>query len=153
MRLNRLNELLEEAERHPVLLRMNLREIRDEIHNEHERAKTFEERGALLAIYKSVMDYVEAASDFEPGSLERFQKARRQDYCLFLVRECARPDGNADPVILEAVTSREIEAGRMAPDDELRLHALQFLEELRELERAYREGQRNPKEGRNWWPW
>jgi hypothetical protein len=146
-----LNELLEQAEKRPALLLVKLREIRDEIHNEHERAKTFEERGVLLAIYKSVMDYVEAARNFEPGGLERFKETRRQDYCLFLARECARPDGYVDPVMMEAVTSREIEAGRMAPDDELRVRALEALKELRELENTER--RRRQKEGRKWWPW
>jgi hypothetical protein len=146
-----LNELLEEAEKRPALLLLNLREIRDEIHNEHERAMSFGERGVLLAIYKSVMDYVEGASNFEPGGLEKFKKTRRQDYCLFLIRECVQPDGNVDPVMMEAVTSREIEAGRMAPDDELRVRTLEALEELRELQNA--EGRRKHREGRKWWPW
>lgn len=146
-----LDELLEAAEKFPHLLLVNLREIRDEIHNEHMRAKTFEGRGALLAIFKSVMDYVERASNFEPGGLEKFKETRRKDYCLFLARECLQPDGYVDPMMMEAVTRREVDAGRMAPDDELRVRALQILEELRELENA--QGRRKPKEGRKWWPW
>jgi hypothetical protein len=140
----RLNELLDEAEKRPALLLVNLREIRDEIHNEHKRAPTFGQRGALLAIYKSVMDYVEGASNFEPEGLEKFKKTRRQDYCLFLARECAQPDGNVDPVMMEAVTRREVDAGRMAEDDELRVLTLQTLENLRELENT--ESRRRQKE-------
>jgi hypothetical protein len=149
-----LGELLEEAKRHPALLLVNLRQIRDEIHNEHMRAKTFEERGELLAIFKSVMDYVERASNFEPGGPEKFKETRRKDYCLFLAREGReglRADGYVDPVMMEAVTRREVDAGRMAPDDQLRVRTLQALEELRELENT--QGQRKPEEGRKWWPW
>jgi hypothetical protein len=120
-----LSELLDDVGDRPGHLLTRWREIRDEIHDEHERAITFNERGVLLAIYQVVMDFVETQSSFSPKDLTAFKTARRQDYCLLLAREAVVEGGAVDPVRMEAVTRREVEAGRMAPDDELRKLALE----------------------------
>lgn len=53
------SELLQRLEAHPLDAPLDWRKIREEIHEEHERATTLEERVTLLAIHKAVMDEVE----------------------------------------------------------------------------------------------
>src|SRR5690348_2913967 len=60
-----------------------------------------------------------AEPQISSADLDRFLTMRRQAYNQMLVRE-ALVDGNVSPYALDAITRREIEAGRMAPDDELR---------------------------------
>jgi hypothetical protein len=91
--------------------------IREEIHDEYKQASTAD-REILLATYKAVMDSVER--HIGPADLETFRTTRRQDYNLLLVSECIVGEGDVSPEMLEAVTRREVAAGRMAADDELR---------------------------------
>jgi hypothetical protein len=93
--------------------------IRKEIHAEHERAITTADREALLTIHKIVMDTVERQIGAE--DLAEFRKIRRQDYRLLLIQEAIIGDnsGNINPQRMAAITRREVEAGRMAADDEL----------------------------------
>jgi hypothetical protein len=91
--------------------------IREEIRDEYKQASTAD-REILLAAYKAVMDRVER--HIGPADLETFRTARRRDYNLLLVSECIVGEGDATPETLEAVTRREVAAGRMAADDELR---------------------------------
>jgi hypothetical protein len=95
---------------------------RDDIHREFDKATTSEERGALLAIYTAMMNIVEKDL-IAPEGLEAFQKARYQDYCLFLAKE-SRDGDNVNSELLEKATKREIDAGRMSPDHNLRELAL-----------------------------
>jgi hypothetical protein len=92
--------------------------LRTEIVEEHARATSTEDRVTLLAVHKVLMDTVERGIRSE--DLESFKTTRRKEYCLFLIRETVRPDHNVDPQKLQEVTAREIKAGRMAPDDDLR---------------------------------
>jgi hypothetical protein len=98
---------------------MDLPRIRNDIHEEHERATTTADREALLSIFKRVMD--EAEPQIRAEDLEEFRKVRRQDYNLLLVREAVIGDdsGLINPQRLAAITRREVDAGRMSPDDEL----------------------------------
>jgi hypothetical protein len=94
------------------------RGCREDIHDHFDTASTSEQRGAVLAIFHAMMNIVEKnliASD----DLEKFRKARDQDYCLFIVKECTE-DGNVRPDLLEQATRREVEAGRMPQDHQLR---------------------------------
>ena len=91
--------------------------MRDDIHAAFERATTSEERAALLQMHRVLMDRVEP--HIQAADLAAFQTARRQDYCLLLVSE-ARAGDQVSPHLLEVVTRREIAAGRMSSDDELR---------------------------------
>jgi hypothetical protein len=98
------------------------RGCREDIRDEFDKASTSEQRGALLAIFHAMMNIVEKnliASD----DLEKFRKARDQDYCLLLVKECTK-DANVRPDLLEQATKREVEAGRMSQDHQLRQLAL-----------------------------
>ena len=95
----------------------NWREIIEEINNEFGRAKTEDSRAALLATFKATMDIVE--SQVAPEQLSGFQDARWKHYNSFIVQE-ALVGQNVCVETLHAITGREVDAGRMAPDHELR---------------------------------
>jgi hypothetical protein len=99
-------------------------EIRAEIHFEYDYASPAD-RLTLLKIHASVMDAVER--QLAPADLKTFRTARRLDYNLLLMSECVLGDGNVSFEALEVVTRREVKAGRMAPNDEMRRMALQGL--------------------------
>jgi hypothetical protein len=128
-----LRELLEDAKERPNRLLIRWREVRQEIRNEHKRARTFDERGVLLGIYKSVMDFVEATANFSPEALEIFKTERRQYYCLLLATEVVAEGGNVDPMKMKAVMRREIEAGRIASNNEFEKCTLDAVNKLRKL--------------------
>jgi hypothetical protein len=115
-----VSELLQRLQALPFGVPWDWRQIRKDIHDEHDRATTTADRVALLAIYKSAMDAVERNADFTPEDMERFKKARRQDYNLLLIREAmiGKTDGNINPQKIGEITRREVESGRMAPDDD-----------------------------------
>ena len=95
----------------------NCQEIIKEINNEFGQAKTEDSRTALLATFKATMDIVE--STVAPEELSIFQDARRKHYNSFIVQE-ALVGENVCVEILYAITGREVNAGRMAPDHALR---------------------------------
>lgn len=95
----------------------NTNEILAQISDEFESAKTEEMRVTLLELFKTTMDIVERNT--APEDLEQFKTARSQFYNLLLTRE-ALVGETPSPEMLDAVTQREVAAGRMAPDDELR---------------------------------
>lgn len=110
------NKILARLKAAPVGSPLDWKQVRDEISDEYENAGT-DERVTLLKIYTAVMDAAERG--IRPADLDQFRTARRQDYSRLLVSECL-VDGNVSPQALAVVTSREVEAGRMKPDDELR---------------------------------
>ena len=67
------------------------------------------------------MDLVER--NIGPDDLPLFRETRLKDYRLLLVREALIGE-NVCVETLDAITRREIEAGRMTPDDELRVVAV-----------------------------
>lgn len=93
------------------------RDIRDNIHNEFKQASTSEERVFLLEAHKILNDLLER-NLHEPEKIKMFQGARLQDYHLLIVQECL-VGTNVSPTALDAVTQREVAAGRMTLDDEL----------------------------------
>jgi hypothetical protein len=98
------------------------RGCREDIHDEFDKASTSAQRGMLLAMYHAMMNIVEK-NLIAPDDLEKFRKTRDQDYCLLLARECTN-DANVRPDLLEQATRREVEAGRMPQDHQLRQLAL-----------------------------
>jgi hypothetical protein len=106
----------------PIGAPMEFKKIRDEIHEEHQRATTTEERVILLRIFTDVMDKVERRG-LSLMSWNNYAH-RLQDYRLLLIRESLIGE-NVNPDILFEVTEREIAAGRMAPDDDLRQTAVE----------------------------
>ncbi|GEM_PF-2477738 len=112
--------------------------IRDEIHAEHDRAATTQERETLLSVYKTVMDAVER--QMRPEDLEKFRKTRSEDYNLLLIKEATIGDhsGNINPQRMAAITRREVTAGRMSPDNELHKLAVAGAAVLTSQTKAYR---------------
>ena len=117
-----VSDLIERLQALPIGVPMDLPKIRTEIDAEFKRARTTAEREALLTIFKAVMDAAER--QIKAQDLEEFNKLRRKDYSLLLIQEAVMPDGNVDPQKLEDITRREVEAGRMALDDDFRKFAM-----------------------------
>src|SRR5262249_4552906 len=88
----------------------------EEINNEFGRVRTEESRSAVLATFNATMDIVETMVASE--DLQTFHDARQKHYKSFLVQE-SLVGGQVCVETLCAVTQREIDAGRMAPDDNL----------------------------------
>lgn len=80
---------------------------------EFRRAESFENRGALLQVFTSVMDIVE--SQLSGEDLEKFRGAREHHYKVLLTQESV-VKGNVCVETMYQVTTREIAAGRMPPD-------------------------------------
>ena len=96
---------------------MHLAEIRSDIHPEFKYATTDEERGVILAIHKTVMDHAER--HIGPADIAAFRKVRTEDYNLLLISESLVGE-NVSPELLERATRREVAAGRMSADNDLR---------------------------------
>jgi hypothetical protein len=101
--------------------------FRKETVEHFERATSTPEQVAVLRVYKALMDEIEQAPGTSPEDLATINEARRNEYHLMLIAEGARPDGLLDPQKMEEITRREIEAGRMAPDDGLRQDTVRAL--------------------------
>jgi hypothetical protein len=82
------------------------------IHEAAERANREDERVALLAAHKAVMDIAESAG-VHADDLGAFRTARRQDYNVLVINECMVGDTVCTDTAY-SVTRREIAAGRMA---------------------------------------
>ncbi len=100
---------------------LNIREIRDDISAAKEHATTEKEHVHLLELFKIVMDCTERQLEEKaiPDDLASFRKIRDQDYCRLLILECLQGT-NVNSELLEQVTRREVEGGRMSPDHNLR---------------------------------
>ncbi len=74
----------------------------------------------MLGIHKALMDAVERGAGFTAEDMEKFKETRRGDYNLLLIREAmiGETDGNINPQKMGEITRREVESGRMAPDDD-----------------------------------
>lgn len=109
----RLRQLLDA----PGAPAVNWREIAEEINVEWETAATTDQRVALLTVFKATMDIAETI--IAPSSLEAFRDARHRHYKTFVLQE-SMVGTNVCVEMLDEVTRREINAGRMAEGDELR---------------------------------
>jgi len=110
----------------PANVLLNWQEIGNEIHKLHRETTSWDRRSALLAIHKALMDAVErhlVDGGVAPDVLAKFREGRSIDYDLFIAEEAMV---GADFCIetLDAVTHREVAAGRMPPDHQLRELAL-----------------------------
>jgi len=76
------------------------------------------------------------------ADLATFRTARKQDYNLMIVSECVDSAGNVLPDTLRAVTEREVKAGRMGHDSELRRLAVAGPEAFQPPPEAPRRGLR-----------
>lgn len=92
---------------------LNWQQIHDEIINQHEQAKTLEERVEILELHTKFMDTIESQLS-DAANLEKFRNARTQEYNMLITRECTI-GGSICIETLYDLTQRELEAGRMGP--------------------------------------
>ncbi len=100
-----------------ALAEFNWRGWRDEIARLHNEAQTEAEHIAIIEAHQSLLDIGERV--FDPDTLATIRPIHRAEYKNFLNKESLE-FGNINPVRLEYVTRREVEAGRLAPEDGLR---------------------------------
>ncbi|CAG9169733.1 hypothetical protein [Cupriavidus pinatubonensis] len=91
--------------------------FRKEIADLHERATTEEEHVALLEAHRVLVAVGKECLD--EASYTKLLQVANAEYRLFLNKE-ATEDGLVNPVLLDRITRREVAAGRLAPNDNLR---------------------------------
>jgi hypothetical protein len=111
------NEIFRQLQLQPSESSLNWQRIRDRIAEGYSRVSTAD-RVKLLELYQAVIEMAER--QIPPNDLERFRIGRRQDYYRMLVSEWLSRDGTVSPATMDAVTRREVAAGRMSPNDALR---------------------------------
>jgi hypothetical protein len=99
----------------------NWKTFRDEIAALHKEASTEEEYITLLKAHRNLVAVGEYAYDQETWS--KLLPIARSEYLFFLNKE-SMEDDLVNPLLLEKVTRREVEAGRLNPDDEFRKLAI-----------------------------
>jgi hypothetical protein len=135
---------------------LDFRTIRDDIHAISERTTDIKERLILLRLYHTFMDLVERSGNIDPEKIDDFHRVRAQDYRLLLMKEILVGE-NVSVELLNAVTQREVQAGRMQEDDELRQLALKAIaepystvQELQEVEQKRLSELAKPKGWKRW---
>jgi hypothetical protein len=130
--------------------------VREQIHDAAERASDTGERVKLLKIFNVVMDLVERSGAIAPENISAFRDTRAKDYRLLLLREVTIGE-NVSVDLLHAITEREVQAGRMREDDELRQVALKGIsephlsvQELMKIEQERLAAETKPKGWRAW---
>ncbi len=123
--------------------------------SEFNRATTTEHYAALHMVFKSTMDIAETA--IHPEDLEKFREAQRKQYKLFIYQE-AMVGENVSVDTLDAITLREIAAGRMSLDHPCRQNALAGMAEphysrgeLLGLEEEAKEPNQPPRAPKSLW--
>lgn len=91
--------------------------FRDEIAALHEKATTEEEYVTLLEAHRNLVAVGKFAYDDE--TYVKLLPIAAAEYRMFLNKE-ALENGSINPTLLERITRREVEAGRLDPDDDLR---------------------------------
>lgn len=86
-------------------------------------AQTDEEQSVLLFAFNALMDQVTHQGLIDDESLEKLRAVRKADYQMMLAVQATVGD-LIDPDRLEYLTRREVEAGRLAVDDDFRKFAL-----------------------------
>lgn len=93
------------------------RAFRDEIAALHAQASTEEEHVTLLEAHRNLVAVGKFAFDEE--TYQKLLPITDSEYRMFLNKE-AMEDGSINPVLLERITRREVQSGRLSPDDGLR---------------------------------
>ncbi len=105
------------------------RSFRDEIAALHEKPNTEEEYVSLLEAHSKLVAVAKFAYDHETYS--KLLPIIATEYLMFLNKEAMQGE-SISPLLLERVTGREVEAGRLAPDDPLRKLAVAGASVLRD---------------------
>lgn len=92
-----------------------------EISELHQRATTQEEHVALLRAHSILGVLAEEVSDKQTAS--EIKKVHRAEYLNFLNTEAIEHGEMVNPAMLAQITEREVQAGRLAPDDNFRQFA------------------------------
>jgi hypothetical protein len=108
----RLLELTE----HPGSVILHTQEILDEIQREFSEAASMEQRVGLLDLFHAVMNGAESA--LPEKNISQFREARMRFYKTLLVSEALDGTDVCQEKLLE-VTTREVNAGRMDPQDSM----------------------------------
>lgn len=93
------------------------RAFREEIAALHAEATTEEEYVTLLEAHKNLVGVGKFA--FDEATYAKLLPIAAAEYRMFLNKE-AMENGVINPVLLERVTRREVEAGRLDPNDDFR---------------------------------
>ena len=96
-----------------------VRALRERIVAANRNAATEREFVSLLFAFTALMDGVAADELLDEAGLNQIAPLRVADYRLMLTVE-ASEGGVIDPGLLDEITEREVEAGRLAADDEFR---------------------------------
>ena len=135
---------------------LDFRAVREQIHDASKQTTDSGERVLLLQLFHSVMDLVERSGNIAPEDLPTFKDTRAKDYRLLLMREVLIGQ-NVSVELLNAVTQREVQAGRMPEDDELRQLAVNGIaepyltaQELLKIESDRLAVESKPKGWRQW---
>lgn len=135
---------------------LDFRAVREQIHDAAEQTVDSSERVILLQVFHAVMDLVERSENIAPEDMELFRDTRAKDYRLLLMREVLIGQ-NVSVELLHAVTQREVQAGRMVEDDELRQLAVKGLaepylsvQELLKIEQDRLDAEAKPTGWRRW---
>jgi hypothetical protein len=119
------NNLVRQLESMPQDQPLEWKTIRDEIQREADSPNTEEERIILLKLFNATMDRAEQEfSVSAPDKLQALRNVRLADYRLLLIKEAMVGENVCADTFYE-ITEREIAAGRMSPDDGLRITAAQ----------------------------
>jgi hypothetical protein len=105
---------------------LNIKEILAQIAKEYSETIDPTQREVLLNLHHTSLNIVQ--STISPEELQEFLDARSRHYRTLLISETVDAEGNASASELVRVTAREISAGRMDENDELRVLALKGAE-------------------------
>jgi len=111
------NDLIGDVPETPAEALSSWRQSRERIHDAFEQAKSPEQRTALLALHQTIMNMVEKA--MAPADLEKFREIRGHSYSSLIVTECLVSD-KVCAKTADVVTRREVAAGRMSANHDLR---------------------------------
>lgn len=111
------NDLIGQVPENTVEAVANWRDTRVRMHDAFDQARSPEQRAALLALNRSIMNMAEKGID--PKDLESFREIRGHSYSMLVVKECLVNDQVCEKTA-DAVIRREMAAGRMAPNHGLR---------------------------------
>ena len=91
---------------------------REEIAELHQRATTQEEYVKLLSAHFVLGHLIDQVYDEETAS--KIRPIHSGEYKLFLNKEAMENGERINPALLDMITAREVEAGRMDPSDDFR---------------------------------
>lgn len=91
---------------------------REEIASLHQRATTQEEYVTLLRAH-SILGLL-ADQVYDEGTASEIKKIHHAEYLNFLNKEAIEGGDLINPAMLARITEREVEAGRLDPDDDFR---------------------------------